>query len=246
MDTMTSTEIGFPANILEIDRGLGHDGSVMLHLPPTEWAGSSQSVYARLIKPATDIVGGLLLAVVLFPVMVTVAVAIRINLGGPVLIRQNRVGVDGRSFKLLKFRSMTPDRRSPGSRAGFTGQDRRTVHKTTSDPRHTAIGRKLRKYGVDELPQLWNIIRGDMSLIGPRPELPAVVDAKYGPGDRRRHLVRPGLTGLWQVTKRGEGELMFEGIAIDLEYIDTISFKTDVSIALTTVRNVLTRSQTGT
>ncbi len=233
-------------------------GEATAHLPPlhgatepTEieilggWFGSSRSFYTRLIKPATDLLGGLLLALALLPVMLAIAVMIRIKLGGPILLRQDRVGINGKPFKLLKFRTMLPDRRLPGTESVYSGADRRHVHKTVSDPRHTTIGRRLRKYGFDELPQLWNILRGQMSLIGPRPELPDVVDAQYGPGDSRRHLVRPGLTGLWQVTKRGAGDLMYQDIAVDLEYVDTISLKTDASIALATVRNILTKSHTG-
>jgi len=236
-------------NTLQAERSITSVAAPETSSMPTDWFGSSRSAYTRFLKPVTDVLGGLTLALVLLPVMLTIALMIRIKLGGPILLRQDRVGVNGKPFQLLKFRTMHPDRRSPDSEgdatAEFTGKDRRRVHKTVSDPRHTNIGRRLRKYGFDELPQLWNIVRGQMSLIGPRPELLNVVDAQYGPGDNRRHLVKPGLTGLWQVTKRGEGELMYQDIAIDLEYVDTISLKTDMSIALATVRNVLTKSQLG-
>jgi len=212
------------------------------------WAGTaaSQSIYARRVKPVTDLLAGLFLALALLPVILIIALTIRIKLGGPILIHQERVGLNGRYFKLLKFRTMSHDRRSGHPAPAYQGIDRRETHKSANDPRHTNVGRRLRKFGLDELPQIWNIIRGDMSLIGPRPELPDVVQRKYQPSDHRRTLVKPGLTGLWQVTKRGEGQLMYHDIQTDLEYIETISLKSDIKIAFATVRNLLARRHTGT
>lgn len=215
------------------------------------WVGAdmycpSRRRYVRVFKPAIDLLASLLLAVALSPLLLAIALVTRITLGRGVLIRQERVGVDGKPFTLLKFRTMSADRRSLDPDFTYTGPERRHLHKSVNDPRHTAGGRLLRKYGLDELPQLWNIIRGQMSLIGPRPEMLEIVETKYQPGDHRRHLVKPGLIGLWQVTKRGDGELMFHDIAIDLEYVETVSLKTDASIAAAMARNVVTNSHLGT
>lgn len=244
MNGRTSAEAA--AGALDVDRVDTDTGAVDLRIVAADWQGSSRSVYARVFKRPIGLMTGLLLAVALSPLILTIALGVRIKLGRPVLIRQDRVGIDGKPFKLLKFRTMLPDRRSPDPDFEYTGPERRHAHKSASDPRHTAIGRLLRKYGFDELPQLWNIVRGEMSLIGPRPEMLDVVETKYRPGDHRRHLVRPGLIGLWQVTKRGDGELMYHDIDIDFEYIDAISLKTDISIALAMVRNILTNSHMGT
>jgi len=103
---------------------------------------------------------------------------------------------------IYKFRTMRPDRRQ--AVLPYSGPDRRVCHETDNDPRHTPLGRFLRKYSLDELPQLWNVLVGDMSLVGPRPELVEVVE-RYESWQRERHRVKPGLTGLWQVTCRGEG-----------------------------------------
>jgi lipopolysaccharide/colanic/teichoic acid biosynthesis glycosyltransferase len=205
----------------------------------------SRSTYARVFKPAFDLLAALLLAVALSPLILAIALAVRIKLGGPALIRQERIGLAGKPFRLLKFRTMLPDRRSPDGDVTYTGPERRHVHKSSSDPRHTTTGRMLRKYGLDELPQICNVARREMSLIGPRPEMPDIVETKYQPGDHRRHLVRPGLIGLWQVTKRGDHDLMYQDVAVDLRYIDTVSLKTDIVIALAMVRNILTRSHLG-
>jgi lipopolysaccharide/colanic/teichoic acid biosynthesis glycosyltransferase len=138
---------------------------------------------------------------------------------------------------VLKFRTMRPDRR--GQRTPVI-EDRRHTHKSERDPRHTAVGRRLRKWSLDELPQVWNVLRGDMSLVGPRPELVEVVE-HYAPWQRQRHLVRPGITGLWQVSKRGEG-LMHLYTDVDLEYVATLSFRRDLGILLRTIPAALARS----
>ena len=132
-------------------------------------------------------------------------------------------GAAARPFSVLKFRTMRP---GPARRRAAVIEDRRTTHKSERDPRHTGLGRQLRKWSLDELPQLWNVVRGDMSLVGPRPELVEVVE-RYEPWQRQRHLVRPGITGLWQVSTRGEG-LMHLYTDVDLEYVATMSFRRDL------------------
>ena len=166
--------------------------------------------------------------------MAGIAGVVAVTLGHPVLFRQRRVGLDGEVFEVLKFRTMRPDRRS---RALDVIHDRRLTHKTPKDPRHTRVGRFLRRYSLDELPQLINVVRGEMSIVGPRPELESVV-AAYPPGLEQRHLVKPGLTGLWQVSARGDGP-MHENGQWDLDYVERASFRTDVAILVRTPRALL-------
>jgi lipopolysaccharide/colanic/teichoic acid biosynthesis glycosyltransferase len=196
-------------------------------LPPS-------SAYERLGKPVLDRVGGTILAAVLLPIVAIVAVVIRLTLGSPVFYVQERVGQHGRRFHMYKFRTMQPDRRR--EQRPFRGVDRRVRHKTAEDPRHTRLGKFLRRRSLDELPQLWNVVRGDMSLVGPRPELPSVV-AEYGRWQHRRHLCKPGVTGLWQVSARnnGDGSLMHEHTNVDLEYLRGVSLRTDLAILCKTL-----------
>jgi lipopolysaccharide/colanic/teichoic acid biosynthesis glycosyltransferase len=195
------------------------------------------SFYARIGKPLFDRVVAVLLFVLTLPIVLLVALAVVLVIGPPVLFRQRRAGRDGAAFSVLKFRTMRPDRRA--DRRPVI-EDRRTTHKSERDPRHTRLGRQLRKWSLDELPQLWNVIRGDMSLVGPRPELVEVVE-RYEPWQRQRHLVRPGITGLWQVSRRGEG-LMHLYTDVDLDYVATLSFRRDLGILLRTVPAALARS----
>jgi lipopolysaccharide/colanic/teichoic acid biosynthesis glycosyltransferase len=187
--------------------------------------------YQTLVKPVLDRVAAGLLLLVLLPVLMVVAGAIAVTMGRPILFGQTRTGEDGEPFSMLKFRTMRPDRRVRAE--PFAGPDRRRVHKSANDPRHTPIGRLLRKLSLDELPQLVNVIRGDMSLVGPRPEI-AALTADYLDWQQRRHIVKPGVTGLWQTTARGDGRLLHECVDLDLHYIRSMSLKTDLAILLRT------------
>jgi lipopolysaccharide/colanic/teichoic acid biosynthesis glycosyltransferase len=183
---------------------------------------------------------GFLFLICILPTLLAVALAVRIKLGRGVIYRQTRIGVGGQPFTMFKFRSMRPDLRT--SQLPFAGEDRRTSHKTASDPRHTPFGRFLRKTSLDELPQFWNVVvRGDMSLVGPRPELASVV-ATYDPWQHQRHLVKPGLTGLWQVHHRHKASPMRDDTDIDLTYIRELSIGADLRILLATVPVVLGRT----
>lgn len=193
--------------------------------------------YARVGKPVFDRAVGAALLVVTLPVMAAVGLAVWISVGRPLIFRQPRIGKDGVPFTVFKFRTMRPDRRR---RHQPVDEDRRVTHKSDRDPRHTRVGRRLRSWSLDELPQLWNVVRGDMSLVGPRPELVEVVE-RYEPWQHQRHLVKPGLTGLWQVSRRGEG-LMYLYTDLDLEYIATMSFRGDVAILVKTLPAALSRS----
>jgi lipopolysaccharide/colanic/teichoic acid biosynthesis glycosyltransferase len=149
-----------------------------------------------------------------------------------VLLRQRRVGYLGREIRILKFRTMLEDRRRGASEIMPPLVDRRQRHKTPHDPRITPVGRFLRRTALDELPQLWNIARGEMSLVGPRPELTEIV-AQYEPWQHARHLVVPGLTGWWQIN-RDDHSLMCEATELDLYYVEHCSMSLDLLILLRT------------
>jgi len=151
---------------------------------------------------------------------------VRITMGRGVLFEQRRIGQGGRPFTILKFRTMRHSRRTQDVPVN---DDRRKTHKHPDDPRLTRAGRFMRKWSLDELPQLINIARGDMSIVGPRPELETIV-MRYEPWQHQRHVVRPGLTGLWQVSDRGNGKLLCECTEVDIEYVETVSLVTDLRI----------------
>ena len=194
--------------------------------------------YQRIVKPIIDIVGTAALLVLLLPVVLAVGLAVRVKLGKHVIYRQERMGRDGKPFVMYKFRTMHPDRRR--AQVPFEGIERRVCHKRDDDPRHTPFGRFLRRSSLDELPQLWNVMKGDMSLVGPRPELPDVV-ALYEPWQHERHQVKPGLTGYWQVSERAGG-LAYEGVDLDIRYLHEVSLWTDVRVLLRTVPVTLRRT----
>jgi lipopolysaccharide/colanic/teichoic acid biosynthesis glycosyltransferase len=192
--------------------------------------------YERFVKPMIDRTVGTVLLLAVLPTLLLVALAVRALLGRSVIFKQRRVGRGGRPFTMYKFRTMHADRR--GARLPHA-PDRRITHKHPRDPRLTPLGRFLRKWSLDELPQLWNVARGDMSLIGPRPELMDIVD-RYESWQHERHAVKPGLTGLWQVLARGDGP-MHENTHLDLAYVRRVRFTTDCKILLHTIPALLGR-----
>lgn len=199
--------------------------------------GTVQGDYVRIWKPGIDRMLVMILILLSAPGMVLIAVIIRITLGRGVFYRQSRVGQHGRPFKVLKFRTMLPDRRRTQVPISFP--DRRCTHKAKNDPRHTSVGRFLRRWSLDELPQLFNVARGQMSLIGPRPELPSVV-ARYEPWQHIRHNVKPGMTGLWQVVARGV-DPMEKRIDLDIYYVQSLSPIFDLKILMATAKAVIAR-----
>ncbi len=192
--------------------------------------------YVRFVKPAIDRTVALVVVLMTLPVMGACALAIRLTMGKGVLFKQQRVGLNGAAFTVYKFRTMLDDRRMNQIR--LVGEDRRYTHKHPGDPRVTAAGRFLRKWSLDELPQLFNVLKGDMSLVGPRPELPFIV-SRYGELDHCRHFVRPGLTGLWQVSARGSDEPMCKFVQVDLDYVRRVSPALDAMILVKTPLAVL-------
>ncbi|MCP3993333.1 MAG: sugar transferase [Actinomycetia bacterium] len=199
---------------------------------------SNPSFYERSGKRVLDFAAGTLLLVASLPLAGVVALILRAVMGPGVLYRQERVGRHGQVFTMLKFRTMDQDRRQTA--ASFAGDDRRRTHKTVNDPRHTGLGRFLRRSSLDELPQLWNVLRGDMSLVGPRPELTSVVE-RYDLWDHPRHQVRPGITGVWQISP-SRYDLLHETIDIDLEYLPNITLRNDLGLMIRTVSSVLSRA----
>ena len=189
-----------------------------------------------LVKRVTDIVLAGAALVLVFPVMLLVAVIIRFTSPGPAIYRQVRCGLNGRKFVFYKFRSMCENAHAMRASLEHLNQ-RETVFKIPDDPRLTWVGRWLRKFSVDEWPQLWNVLKGDMSLVGPRPAVPEEVE-QYKRWQRRRLRMRPGLTCLWAV--QGRDAVDFERwMKLDMEYIDSWSLALDWKIILRTIPQVL-------
>ena len=223
-----------------------HDGRVHADPETEAWvyalasAGHSPLTLPRLVyvhvgKRILDICMTLALCVAVIPICLLVALMIRITTREPILFRQTRIGLAGKPFTVLKFRTMVDDRRQRAENISFP--DRRQRHKSNGDPRVTRIGAFLRRTSLDELPQLINVLRGEMSLVGPRPELPMIV-ANYEDWQHVRHLVRPGITGWWQVNGRSDRP-MHENTGLDIEYVQCVSLWMDLTILLHTIRVVL-------
>jgi exopolysaccharide biosynthesis polyprenyl glycosylphosphotransferase len=189
-------------------------------------------------KRLLDSVVSLAALVVLSPVLILVALAIRLDSPGPIMIAQERVGRGGRVFPCFKFRSMYQDAEQRHAEMQARYGDGTLMFKHKNDPRRTRVGRVIRKLSIDELPNLFNVVRGEMSLVGPRPALPIEV-AGYEPWHRKRFEVQPGMTGLWQIS--GRSHLDFhEMVIMDIYYIDNWSLALDLKILLRTPAAVLT------
>lgn len=186
-----------------------------------------------VVKRCIDVCVALALLLALSPVMVAVAVVLCSTEGRTVLFRQTRIGWRGRPFSMLKFRTMRGDRRACNEGPPQGSTERRKRHKSKADPRVTPVGQFLRRTCIDELPQLWNVLVGDMSLVGPRPEMPSIV-ATYEPWQHERHDVRPGITGWWQIN-RSRSSLMYQETQLDIYYVRHQSWHLDVIILLKTI-----------
>jgi len=200
--------------------------------------GARPKRFQQMLKRSFDIGASTAALVLLSPVLVATAVAVKTSSKGPVLFRQPRVGYHGRQFDMLKFRSMVADADQLKAKLLALNERDGPVFKMKADPRVTPLGRFIRKYSIDELPQLINVLRGDMSIVGPRPPIPSEV-ARYEAWQRRRLSVRPGLTCVWQVS--GRNHVSFEHwMLLDMRYIDHWNVLADLRLVLRTVPVVLT------
>ncbi|TFV90369.1 sugar transferase [Blastococcus sp. CT_GayMR16] len=191
----------------------------------------------RVAKTAFDRIGAGVGLLLLVPVLLTVALMVKVTSRGPILFRQERVGRDGRIFAMIKFRSMEADAELLLERLTAANEGNGVLFKLRHDPRVTRVGRTLRRYSLDELPQLFNVLKGDMSLVGPRPPLPSEV-GRFEADMHRRFVVKPGLTGLWQVS--GRSNLSWDdSMRMDIHYVENWSLLLDLMILWRTVGAVL-------
>jgi exopolysaccharide biosynthesis polyprenyl glycosylphosphotransferase len=190
-------------------------------------------------KRLIDVLISVVLIVATLPLQLLAAAAIKLTTRGPALFRQTRCGLNARPFRLVKFRTMIDGAEERLSEVSHLNEMSGPVFKSARDPRLTIVGKILRRFSIDELPQLWNVLRGDMSLVGPRPPLPEEV-ARYEAWQRRRLSMKPGLTCLWQISGRNEIPDFDRWMALDLKYIDTWTPLLDFKILMLTVPIVLT------
>ena len=202
-------------------------------LPMLDLRASAIDDYQRMIKRAFDIFFGLILLLPALPLMALSAFMVFLEDGSPILFRQNRVGENGRLFGMLKFRTMVKNAEQLKGQVEKRDSGGNLIYKTKEDPRVTRIGHLLRRYSLDELPQLFNILAGTMSLVGPRPEMPYLVE-KYQPWQRKRFAIPPGLTGWWQVNGRSDKPMHLH-TEDDLYYIQNYSIWLDIQILVRTV-----------
>ncbi len=181
--------------------------------------------YSQWGKRMIDVAFAAILLLLALPLFVVLALGLRLQLGPRIVLTQQRVGRHGRPFAMLKFRTMEHSRRSTDS-STYVGPERRNGHKFDADPRHTSLGRVLRRFSLDEIPQLFNVLRGDMSLVGPRPELDSVATTEFR--NHSRHLVRPGLTGPFQVSPLRRAGRLNHGLGLDNGYVESVSLRNDL------------------
>ena len=224
----TSTDLVVSPGLTEIAGPRLHirpvAGLPLLHVEEPEFTG-----FRRFVKTTFDFTGAALMLLFLAPVALAVALAVRLTSRGPVFFCQDRVGRGGRTFRMMKFRSMYVDaekRRSMLEQRNVNSDG--LLFKIPDDPRITPVGRFIRKYSLDEIPQLINVLSGKMSLVGPRPNLPSEV-ARYGDDMRRRLLVKPGITGLWQISGRNDLTWL-ETVQLDLRYVENWTLGYDLMI----------------
>jgi exopolysaccharide biosynthesis polyprenyl glycosylphosphotransferase len=193
---------------------------------------------AMMAKRTADVLLSVVLGAVAVVPVTLAALLIRLTSKGPALFRQTRVGLNGRPFTLVKLRTMVENAEERLSEVAHLNEHEGPVFKSAHDPRLTTLGRLIRRFSLDEIPQLWNVLRGEMSLVGPRPPLPEEV-ARYERWQRRRLSMKPGVTGLWQVSGRNEISRFEEWTNLDLAYIDNWSLALDAKILLRTIPAVL-------
>lgn len=210
-----------------VDELAGHPVLVFRTGPEQTWQA--------LVKTLIDFTGSLVLLILAAPLFIAAAIAVKVSSPGPILFRQRRAGLNGHPFTMLKFRTMVTNAEQLKHELANLNEMSGPVFKVTNDPRVTPVGRFLRKWSIDEFPQLWNVFRGEMSLVGPRP-LPVDEVARFDDlAHRRRLSVKPGLTCLWQVSGRNNVKDFKEWVRLDLEYIDNWSLWLDLRILARTV-----------
>ncbi|PIE77777.1 MAG: hypothetical protein CSA15_11355 [Candidatus Delongbacteria bacterium] len=207
--------------------------------PYLKFVNTPTDYLALKVKRLADVVSSLIFIVLFSPIFLAVAIAVKLTSKGPIVFTQKRVGLRGREFNLYKFRTMVENAEELKKELEAQNEMDGPVFKIKKDPRITKIGSFLRKSSLDEFPQFFNVLRGDMSIVGPRPPLPKEV-AKYERWQRRRLSMKPGITCIWQVS--GRNEISFEEwMKLDLEYIDNWSLKLDFSLFIKTIKVVLLR-----
>jgi exopolysaccharide biosynthesis polyprenyl glycosylphosphotransferase len=214
-----------------LDDLYGRPVLVFRSAPEASWQG--------VFKQILDLTLAFILIVLLFPIWIIVPFAVRLSSPGGVLFRQRRCGLNGQPFTMLKFRSMVSDAEQRKQELAALNEMGGPVFKLSNDPRTTPVGRLLRKYSIDEFPQLFNVLRGEMSLVGPRPLPVDEVERFDDPSHRRRLSVKPGLTCLWQISGRNNVRDFKDWVRLDLEYIDNWSLWLDVKILWRTIPVVL-------
>jgi exopolysaccharide biosynthesis polyprenyl glycosylphosphotransferase len=230
-------DVSFPLDLFETRNShvvVEHVGS----LPVVRLSGHRRTQWGLALKRAIDLIGAITALILTAPLWLIAAVAIKLDSEGPIFFQQTRCGRFGRPFQCLKFRTMIPDAEHARSRLELRNEQSGPVFKMKDDPRITRVGRILRRYSIDELPQLVNVVLGDMSLVGPRPPLPSEV-AQYEIDHRARLSMRPGITCIWQIS--GRNEIGFaDWVKLDMQYIDDWSLALDLQILLLTIPAVLT------
>jgi len=207
-------------------------GLTLLHVDHPQLSG-----FRLLVKGLFDRCIAAAALILLFPLMAVLALAIWLHDRGPALFTQTRVGKNGHAFRIYKFRTMVVDAEKRRAELDSSNDNDGVLFKIRKDPRITAVGAHLRRWSIDELPQLINVFLGDMSLVGPRPALPDEA-AQYADHVRRRLVVKPGLTGLWQVN--GRSDLSWEeSVRLDLRYVENWSFALDLQILWKTISVLL-------
>lgn len=223
-----------------VDERFGYGTIEELGLPSAERDGLVRGEpYRRLVKRPFDVAASLLGLALLSPAFLAISALVKVDSRGPVFFRQERVGKDGRHFSFYKFRSMVHNAEELKRRLLHLNEVDGPAFKISDDPRVTRIGRFLRRTSLDELPQLWNVLRGDMSLVGPRPPLPSEVE-HYEQWQREKLGVVPGITCLWQIS--GRSHIGFtEWMRLDIEYIRKQSLGMDMNILARTLPAVVSR-----
>lgn len=207
-------------------------------LPFLTFSNTTKNYFALKVKEVLDFMGSFIAVALLSPIMLAIATAIKIEDRGSIFFRQRRVGLNGRIFHCLKFRTMVENAEALRVKLETQNEQSGPVFKMKNDPRITRVGRFLRKTSLDELPQFFNVLKGEMSIVGPRPPIPSEVD-QYKRWQRRRLSMKPGITCIWQVS--GRNNIPFEEwMKLDMLYIDTWSLKLDLILFLSTIKVVFT------